>query len=51
MKFSIKELTWRSYTIAEVLFITGKMDLIGKQKFAKMIIDKNFETLVIYITV
>lgn len=45
--FVEKELTWRSYTIAEVLFTTKKFELIYKKEFAATAIDKIPETFIV----
>lgn len=46
----LKKITWRSYNIVEVLYITSKIELINKNKFAKAILDENSETFLMYIT-
>lgn len=47
--FDIKELTWRSYIIAEILSITSQVELIDKKKFAKVVLYKNSKILVVHI--
>lgn len=41
-----KKLTWRSYDTVETLATTSRVELIDKSKFAKIALDKNFETFV-----
>lgn len=41
---------YRSYDISEALTIINRIKLINKQEFAKIVVDKNSETLVIYTT-
>lgn len=48
-QFDIREFTWRSYIATEILSTTSQVELIDKRKFAKAALDKNLETLVIYI--
>ncbi len=45
------KLIWRSYTIAEILLTISKIELIDKKKFAKVTLDKNLETFVIYVVI
>ncbi len=45
--FGTEKFTWRSYTIAEALPITSRVELIDKRKFAKVAMDENSETFVI----
>lgn len=47
-QFGIEKLTWRSYTVAEALPTTSQIELINKTVFVKVVLDKNFETFVIY---
>lgn len=44
-----KEFTWKSYTTADVLLTTRRVELINKKEFTKAALDKNSETFVIYI--
>lgn len=44
-----KKLTQRSYTATEALFITKQVELIDKKKSAKIILDENFDTFIVYI--
>ena len=41
--------TWRSYTTAKALPITKQVELIDKQKFAKVAVDKNSKMFIIYL--
>ena len=45
-----KDLTWRSYTTAEALSIIKEIELIDKNKFAKMALDENIEVFVVHVT-
>ena len=49
VQFVEKELTWRSYTTAEALLTTKRVELIDKKEFAKAALDKNSETFVIHV--
>ena len=49
VQFVEKELTWRSYTTAEALPSTKRVELIEKKEFAKAALDENSETFVIYV--
>lgn len=49
MQFIEKELTWRSYTPNKVLPMTRWMKFINKKEFAKVALDKNFKTFVVYV--
>ena len=48
-QFVEKKLTWRSSTTAEALPTTKPVKLINKKKFVKVVLDKNFETLIDYV--
>ncbi len=43
------KLTWRSYTAAEALPTTSWVKLIDKREYAKVALDENSETFVIYV--
>ena len=45
-----KKLIWKSYTIAKVLLITKRVELIDKKKFAIVALDEKPETFVIHVT-
>ena len=49
VQFVEKELTWRSYTTAEALPTTKRVELIDKKEFAKAALDKNSETFVVHV--
>ena len=49
IKFAEKELTWRSYTVAEALPTTRRVELINKKEFAKVALDENSETFVVHV--
>ena len=50
IQFVEKELTWRSYTIAEALPTIKRVELINKKEFAKTALDENSKTFVIHVT-
>ena len=45
----IKKLIWRSYMAAEALLNTNRVKLIDKIEFAKVALDKDSETFVVYV--
>ncbi len=47
----LKKLIWRSYMAAEALPTTNRVELISKKKFAKTVLDENFETFVVHVAV
>ena len=49
IQFTEKKLTWRSYTIAKFLSTTKWVELINKKKFAKIALDKDFKTFMVYV--
>ena len=49
VQFVKKELTWRSYTTAEALPTTKRVELINKKEFAKVALDKNSKSFVVYV--
>ena len=50
IKFAeLERLIWRTYTAAEALPTTNWVKLIDKRTFAKMALDKNSETFVMYV--
>ncbi len=50
VQFGTEELTWRIHTAAEALLTTSQVELIDKRKFAKVVVDENSETFVIYVS-
>ncbi len=48
-QFDAKEFTWKTYTIIEVLPTTSWVEFIDKREFAKIALDKNLETFVVYV--
>ena len=48
VQFVEKELTWRSYTTAEALPTTKRVELINKKEFAKVALNERSETFVVY---
>ena len=48
-QFAEKELTWRSYTTAEALLTTKRVELIDKKEFAKAVLDENSKTFVMHV--
>ncbi len=49
-QFDAVKLTCRSYTAAEVLSPTSRVELIDKRKFAKVAMDENSETFVVHMS-
>ena len=49
VQFVEKELTWRSYTTAEALPTTKRIELINKKEFAKAALDEKSETFVAHV--
>ena len=49
VQFAQGELTWRSYTPAEALPTTKRVELINKKEFAKAALDENSEAFVIHV--
>ena len=49
IQFTEKELIWRSYTAAEALPITKRVELIHKKEFTKVALDEESETFVVHI--
>ena len=50
VQFVEKELTWRSYTTAEVLPTTKRVELINKKEFAKAALNEKSETFFAHVT-
>lgn len=50
IRLIIKKLVWRNYIVVEALSTTKKVEFINKNKLSALILDKNKETFVIYIT-
>ncbi len=44
------KLTWRTYTAAEALPTTSRVELINKREFARAALDENSETFVVYVS-
>ena len=49
IQFDKKELTWRSYTAAEALPTTKRVEIIDKKEFAKAALDAESETFVVHV--
>ena len=49
VQFVEKALTWRTYTTAEALPTTKRVELIDKKEFAKAALDENSETFVVHV--
>ena len=49
IQFAEQELTWRSYTAAEALPTTKRIELINKKEFAKVALDTDSETFVMHV--
>ena len=50
IQFAQKELTWRSYTTAEALPTTKRVEIIDRKEFAKAALDKHVEAFVVHVT-
>ena len=50
IQFTQKELTWRSYTIAEAPLTSKRVEFMDKKKFAKVVLDDKFETFMVHVT-
>ena len=51
VQFDTGNLTWRTYSTAEALPTTRRVELIDKYKFARAALDKNSETSVVHVAV
>lgn len=49
IQFLKKKLTWRSYTIAEALPTTKRVELINKKEFVKAALDEELNTFVVHV--
>ena len=49
IQFAKNKLTWRSYTAAEALPTTKRVELINKKEFAKAALDAESETFVVHV--
>ncbi len=49
-QFDTRAITWRTYTIAETLPTTSRVELIDKKEFVKTILDENWETCVVHVS-
>ena len=47
--FAERELTWKTYAIAEVLPTTQRIQIIGPEEFAKAALDSDQEAFVVYV--
>ena len=50
IQFAEKELTWRSYTVAEALPTTKRVEITDKKEFTKAALDENVEAFVVHVT-
>ncbi len=50
IQFGAEELTWRTYTVAEALPTTSRVELIDKREFAKAALNRNSETFVMHVS-
>ena len=50
IQFAQKELTWRSYTTAEALPTTKRVEIIDRKEFAKAALDEHVEAFVVHVT-
>ena len=51
IRFTERKFVWRTYTAAEALPITKKVEIINKKKFAVVVLNANNEIFVMYIAV
>lgn len=52
VKFTKSEkFTWRFYETIKALFTTSQIELNGKREFGNAVLDKNFETFVMYVAI
>ena len=49
MQFAEKKLTWRSYTAAEAIATTKRVELINKKEFAKAALNEESKTFVVHV--
>ena len=49
IQFDTESFTWRSYSAAEALPTTRRVELIDKHEFAKAALDENSETFVVHV--
>ncbi len=50
-QFSAEKLIWRTYTAAEALPTTSRVELIDKREFARAALDQNSEIFVVHVSV
>lgn len=51
LKFGIRKFTRSIYTIAKAMSTTRLVKLINQYKFAKAVLDENFNTFLVYIAI
>ena len=52
IKFAeLEKLTWKAYTVAKALLTTNRVKFINKREFARVALNENFETFVIYVAI
>lgn len=49
IRFAERELTWRTYTVAEALLTTKRVQIIDQKEFATAALDPNKEAFVIHV--
>ncbi len=49
-QFSAEKLTWKTYTVAEALPTTSRVELIDKREFVRAALDENSETFVVHVS-
>ena len=49
VQFDTRNLTWRTYSTTEALPKTMRVELSNKHKFARVALDKNSETFVVFV--
>ena len=50
IQFAKKDLTWKTYATKNALPTTRQVELIGKNEFAKAVLNENIEAFVIYVS-
>ena len=50
IRFAERELVWRTYTAAEALLTTRRMEIIDKREFVAAVLNGDNETFLVHIT-
>lgn len=51
IQFDIEKLIWKTYTAIKTLSTTSWVEVADKEEFAKVVLDINLETFIVYILV